>query len=271
MTELTNKEFIQIRDYLKNTYGISLNDDKKGLVTSRLRTRLQDKGLSNYTDYFKFLTQDKTGMEAQFFINALSTNHTFFMREADHFDYLKDAALPWVEALAKDRDIRIWCAASSSGEEPYTLQIIMQEYFQMKPGWNTQLLATDISEKVLNKAVHGLYSNESLSALPAAWRVKYFKKYNDESMIATDELKRLIAFRKFNLMDEHFPFKRPFHIVFCRNVMIYFDPRTRDDLVKRFYDHMVPGGFLFIGHAESLNQTNTQFKYDRPAVYRKPS
>jgi chemotaxis protein methyltransferase CheR len=270
LAELTDKEFVQIRDYLKTNYGISLNDDKKGLVYSRLRTRLQEKGFTNYTDYYKHLTQDKTGAEAQFFINALSTNHTFFMREADHFDYLRDVALPWAEAAVRDRDLRIWCAASSSGEEPYTLQIVMQEYFQLKPGWNTQLLATDISEKVLNKAVHGLYSNESLSVFPAAWRAKYFKKYNDDCMIATDELKKLITFRKFNLMDENFPFRKPFHIIFCRNVMIYFDPFTRDDLVKRFYDHMVPGGFLFIGHAESLNQTNTQFKYDRPAVYRKP-
>lgn len=267
--ELTDKEFNTLRDYLRDHYGISLNDEKKGLVYSRLRTHVTDLGLSSYTEYYKYLTNDKTGKEAQFFINALSTNHTFFMREQDHFDYFRDTALPWLEGAVKDKDLRLWCPASSSGEEPYTIQMILHDYFRNKPGWNLQTLATDISEKVLDKAVLGVYSNESLSALPERWIKQYFIKHDAESMRISEDIRKNVTYRKFNLMDERFPFRRPFQIIFCRNVMIYFDAETRDALVERFYNHMIDGGYLFIGHAESLNHTGTRFKYVMPAIYRK--
>ncbi|MCL2704525.1 MAG: protein-glutamate O-methyltransferase CheR [Defluviitaleaceae bacterium] len=266
--QLSDKEFNQIRDFLKKNYGISLSDEKKGLVYSRLRTRVSGMGM-NFSEYYNYLIKDKTGGEEQFFINALSTNHTFFWREPDHFEYFRDHVMPWLEQTAKDKDARVWCAASSSGEEPYTLQIILHEYFKDKPGWNISILATDVSEKVLDKAVHGVYSNESVAVLPERWRKAYFKKYDAESMQVADEIRRLVTYRKFNLMDERLPFKKPFHVIFCRNVMIYFDNDSQAALVNRFYDKTVDGGFLFIGHAESLNHTNSKYKYLMPSAYRR--
>lgn len=266
--ELSDKEFVQIRDYLKEHYGINLSDEKKGLVYSRLRARVNSMNMS-FSDYFKHLISDRTGAEKQFFIDALATNHTFFMREPDHFEYLRSAVLPWVERTARDKDLRLWCAVSSSGEEPYTLQIIAHEYFQSKPGWDVRILATDVSEKALNKAVRGVYSNESLAVMPERWRKAYFKKFDDESMQVSEEIRNLVTFRKLNLMDERFPFKRPLHVIFCRNVMIYFDTPTQAALVSRLYDCLCEGGHLFIGHAESLSHSRTKFNYVMPSAYRK--
>jgi len=269
MNDITDKEFRQIRDHIKDKYGISLNDEKKSLVYSRLRTVLAEHGFTNFSQYFDYLVSDKTGQAAISFVDRITTNHTYFMRESAHFDFLRDTALPQVEGLIPDKDLRVWCAASSSGEEPYTLQIIIEEFFRDKPGWNTETLATDISSKVLAKAVQGVYANESVMLLPPEWRNKYFRKSGESNMAVADEVKKKLTFRIFNLMEEKFPFKKPFHIIFARNVMIYFDNETRDALVRRFYDFIVDGGYLFIGHSESLSHTDTKFKYVMPAVYRK--
>jgi chemotaxis protein methyltransferase CheR len=268
MDQISDKEFIQIREYLKQHFGISLNDEKKGLVYSRLRTRVNDMNM-NFSQYYEHLISCKTGAEKQFFINVLSTNHTFFWREPDHFECLRDTVIPWLEQNVKDKDVRVWCAASSSGEEPYTLQIILHDHFKNRQGWDVRVLATDVSEKVLDKAVHGVYSNDSVAVLPEKYRQNYFKKFNNDSMQVSDEIRKLLIYRKFNLMDPQLPFKKPFHVIFCRNVMIYFETSDQTALVKRFYDKTADGGFLFIGHAESLNHTNTQYTYLMPSAYRK--
>jgi len=268
--ELTPKEFNQIREYLKENYGISMGDEKRMLVFSRLRSTLNQKGFTNFGDYFEYLIKDRTGEAAVVFINKLTTNHTFFMREAEHFEYLEKKALPWVEEnFAGQKDLRLWCAACSSGEEAYTLQMIVQDYFAGKPGWNLEILATDISERVLQQASHGIYSNDSLRVMPANWLKSYFRKYDDDNMIVTDEIKRHITFRKFNLNEVNMPFKKKFQIIFCRNVMIYFDNPTREALVNRFYDRLESGGYLFIGHSESLSNIKTPFNYLIPAAYNK--
>ena len=268
--ELKDREFNQIRSYIKEHYGISLGDEKKTLVFSRLRPLLKQKGFADFSEYLDYLTRDKTGEAAVVFINRLTTNHTFFMREPEHFDYLKKTALPWVEEkFGKERDLRLWCAACSSGEEAYTLQMIVSEYFENKQGWNTEILATDISERVLQQATLGIYSNESLKTMPDTWLKKHFKRYDDENMMVEDEIKKLITYRKFNLMEEKLPFKKNFQVIFCRNVMIYFDNNTREALVNRFYNVLEKDGYLFIGHSESLSNVKSNFKYVMPAVYKK--
>jgi len=270
MKEITDKEFNTIRTYIKDTFGISLSDEKKSLIYSRLRTVLQDLSIDNFTDYYHYLVKDKTGQAAIKFIDKVTTNHTFFMRETDHFNYLRDKVLPYIEETYKNNDLRLWCAGSSSGEEAYTLKFIVEDHFsKSKSKWNTEILATDISTQVLDKAVHGVYSNESVGTLPEVWRKRYFDRYDDEHSIVKQEVKNGITYRKFNLMEEKFPFKKPFQVIFCRNVMIYFDNPTRDTLVKKFYDLTEPGGYLFIGHSESLNHTGTKYKYVMPALYRK--
>ncbi len=270
MKDITDKEFGMIRDYIKANFGISLGNEKKSLIFSRLRTVLQDNHLEDFTQYYQYLVNDKSGEAVVKFIDKVTTNHTFFMRETDHFDFLRDKALPSVEENYSGNDLRLWCAGCSSGEESYTLKFIVEDHFKKsKNKWNTEILATDISTNVLDKAVRGVYSNESVNTLPEAWRKTYFDKHDAESSIVKDEIKKGITYRKFNLMDDRFPFKKPFHIIFCRNVMIYFDNPTRDKLVQKYYDNLENGGYLFIGHSESLSHTTTNFKYVMPAVYRK--
>ncbi len=271
MKDLTNQEFLQIRDYIKKNFGINLSDEKKTLVYSRLRSVLVEKGFNNFTDYFNYLISDRTGDAVISFIDRITTNHTFFMREVDHFDYLKEMVLPKLEELcANQRDIRLWCAACSSGEEAFTLQMILTDYFKNKqPSWNTKILATDISTNVLSKAYKGIYPNEALKLLPEHWRKNYFTKYDESSSVVSDQIRNQIIFRRHNLMDKTFPFSKKLHVIFCRNVMIYFDNQTRDELVEKFYNQTEQNGYLFIGHSESLNNTATKYKYVKPAIYMK--
>ena len=268
--ELKDHEFKQIRNYIKEHYGISLGDEKSALVFSRLRPLLKQKGFVDFSEYIDYLMNDRTGEAAVVFINRLTTNHTFFMRESEHIDFLQNIAFPWIEKnFDNTRDLRLWCAGCSSGEEAYTLQMTAQSYFEGRQGWDTEILATDISERVLQQATLGIYSNESLKTLPPEWTRKYFKRYDNDNMIARDELKKLITFRKFNLMEEKLPFKKKFQVIFCRNVMIYFDNNTREALVNRFYSALEKDGYLFIGHSESLSNVKSNFKYVMPAVYKK--
>lgn len=268
--ELSEQEFNQIREYLKSNYGISMGAEKRTLVVSRLRSLLKQQGFNSFSEYYKHLTSDRTGEANTIFINKLTTNHTYFMREPEHMELLAKRVLPWVEeTFGREKDLRLWCAACSSGEEAYTLQMVVQDYFEHKSGWNLEILATDISERVLQQASMGIYTNESLKTMPGEWRDKYFRKYDGENMIAKDEIKKLITYRKFNLNEPTMPFKKPFQVIFCRNVMIYFDNSTREALCGRFYNVLEKGGYFFIGHSESLSSIRTQFEYVRPAVYRK--
>ncbi|MCL1884930.1 MAG: protein-glutamate O-methyltransferase CheR [Defluviitaleaceae bacterium] len=270
MNELTNAEFDKIRQYIKQNFGISLSDEKKTLVHSRLRSTLQELGMSTFSEYFDYLLKDKSGEALTKFVNKITTNHTFFMRETEHFDYFRDEVLPYIEQkYSSQKDIRLWCSASSSGEEPVTLQIIMQEFFKKSPGWNTQMIASDISPQILDKAVQGKYVTEALSNLPKVWQNEYFQKVDGQFSQVKPNLLKEILYRRINLI-EPFPFKKKMHVIFCRNVMIYFDSETRDAVVRRFFDITEPGGYLFIGHSESISNSGTGFEYIKPAVYRKP-
>ena len=271
MKEITDSEFNRIREFIKQKLGINLSDEKKSLIQSRLSSTISDKGFVGFTQYFDHLLQDTSGEALIHFVDKITTNHTFFMREKDHFEYLRDTVLPYIyENHSQNNDLRLWCAGCSTGEEPYTLEMIIQDFFKDKPGkWDTQILATDISTSVLKKAIRGVYPVENLKDLPNNWINDYFEAFDDRYRQVRESIKKLITYRKFNLMEEKFPFKRPFHIIFCRNVMIYFDTDTRDQLVNKFYDATVTGGFLFIGHSESLNYMSTKYKYIKPAVYRK--
>ena len=271
MQTITDKEFKRLAEYIKSNYGINLTEKKKTLVMGRLRNILQQKSFNNFSEYFDYVMADRSGEAAMTLVNKITTNHTFFMRESDHFDYFKKSVLPyWSSVSQEDRDIRIWSAGCSSGEEPYTLAMIMADFFgAQKPFWDTRVLATDISMEVINKAIRGIYSNENIETIPKEWKRKYFRKLDSDNFVITDSIKNDVIFRLFNLMNQSFPFKRKFHVIFCRNVMIYFDEKTKMDLVNRFYEFTESGGYLFIGHSESLNRQETKYKYIMPAVYRK--
>ncbi len=270
MITITDKEFKQLAEYIKKNYGINLKDEKKVLVSGRLQQVLIEEKCDNFTDYFNFVLSDKSGTAVTTMLNKITTNHTFFMREADHFDCFKDKVLPFVKKSVLDKDMRIWCAASSTGEEAYTLAMLIDEYLgSEKLFWDAKILATDISENVLDLAMKGIYSNEKIEPLPLYWRQNYFSRYDDENWIVKEKIKSEVIFRKFNLIQEIFPFKKKFHAIFCRNVMIYFDQETKNQLVRKLYDQLEYGGYLFIGHSESIDRFLCNFQYVMPSVYKK--
>jgi chemotaxis protein methyltransferase CheR len=269
MIEITDQVFQRLAAFVKTNFGIHLSKDKKMLVMGRLGCVLRSLNMDNFSDYINFVITDGSGEAARTFVNRITTNHTFFMRESDHFDFFKNQVLPALLPRIRDKDLRIWSAGCSTGEEPYTLAMLIDEYLgKDKQGWDTTILATDISEKVLAHAARGIYSDESVMQLPKRWKLTYFIPHGTNQYAVTNAIRQEVLFRRFNLMDP-FPFRKKFHVIFCRNVMIYFDSNTRRMLTQKFYDMLMPGGYLFIGHSETINRLETNFKYVRPAVYRK--
>ncbi len=270
MLAITEKEFRKLADYIKINYGIYLKDEKQSLIAGRLHNVLAQKNINSFSEYYDYIISDKSGNAVVTLIDKITTNHTFFMREAAHFYHFRDETLPYLASTVRDKDLRIWSAGCSSGEEPYTLAMIIDEFFgKEKVLWDSKILATDISSKVLGEASKGIYSSEDIAALPAHWKLNYLKKIDDERYVFTDKVRNEVIFRKFNLMERVFPFKKKFHAIFCRNVMIYFDEKTKWELVNKLYDLTEYGGYLFIGHSESLNREQTKYKYVKPSVYRK--
>lgn len=270
MVTITDREFTDLTEFIKSRFGIRLGQEKKTLVLGRLSNMLVKEQFSSFSEYLEHLLNDKTGRASATLVNLITTNHTFFMRETAHFDFFRSTVLPFLASHVKDKDLRIWSAGCSSGEESYTLAMIIDTFFGPdKRLWDTKLLATDISDKVLSIAREGIYSNEALAALPGAWRANYTRRLENERSMMTDFIKNDIIFRRLNLMDERFPFRKKFHVIFCRNVMIYFDAKTRKQLVEKFYDLTAEGGYLFIGQSESISRDDSRWKYVLPAIYRK--
>lgn len=269
---ITPEEFRTFSVYVKDNFGINLTDKKKTLVTSRLNSVVEKHGYESFTAYFNHVASDASGKSVIELLNRITTNHTFFYREKKHFEFLQEDVLPeLVQRERHERDLRIWSAGCSSGEEPYTLAMILSEFLGPdRRLWDTKILATDISTSALLKAKAGVYAKRSLEELPALWRVKYLEPYEKEFLRVSESLRGELILRRFNLMNP-FPFKRKFHVIFCRNVMIYFDAPTKAALVEKFHRHLEPGGYLFIGHSESIDRSRSDFRYIRPAVYRKDS
>ena len=270
MKNITNKEFDQLREYVYSNYGINLTEKKRTLVMSRLNKVLLEKAFDNYSDYIAFIKADSTGQAVNELINRITTNHTFFFRENKHFDFFKDTILPELEHKnINSKDLRVWSAGCSTGDEPYTLSMLMMEYFKFESShWDFRVLGTDISRQVLEHAKYGEYEIDSIKEMPETWVKKYFHPPRQENIRIKEEIRKNVVFRRFNLMNP-FPFKKPFHVIFCRNVMIYFDQETKLKLTKKFYEALEPGGYLLIGHSESIDFRSTGFKYVQPAIYRK--
>lgn len=271
--EITEAEFQRLVKYMYDNFGINLSA-KKVLVQGRLGNMLHDRGFKNYDEYLDTVMKDSSGAEVTTILNKLTTNHTFFMREPEHYTFLKETILPYMtETCKNDHILRIWSAACSSGEECYTTAMLMDQYFGAeKAKWDTVILATDISQDVIGKAKRGIYSEEGMKGLSNDWKDRYFNKLSDGKYEICQGIKDEVVFKTFNLMDP-MPDKykaKPFDLIFCRNVMIYFDAPTKQALVNRFYDVVKPGGYFFIGHAESVNRNDTKFEYIKPAIYRHP-
>ena len=269
--EITDAEFQRLVKFMYDNFGINLAA-KRVLVQGRLGNMLRERNFKNYSDYLDAVMNDTTGAEVTTILNKLTTNHTFFMREPEHYTFMNDVVLPYMKSVCTDHVLRIWSAACSSGEEVYTMAMLIDQFFGAeKAKWDTRILATDISQNVIGKAKTGIYQEEGMKGLSNEWKTRYFNNLGNGNYEICQGIKDEVIFKTFNLMDpmpDKYK-KNPFDLIFCRNVMIYFDQPTKQALVNRFYDVVKPGGDFFIGHAESVNRQETKFEYIKPAIYRR--
>jgi len=270
---LSDAEYGFVASLLYSRFGIQLGSHKRILVAGRLTKRVRQLGLASFREYFDFLRADESGNELSEFVNRLTTNHSFFYRERDHYDFLRREVLPgFKRGLQRDerRELRRWSAGCAAGEEVYTLAIVLREFFGPElDRADLGLLATDISLAALKSAKEATYSAQKLSELPPGLRSGFFREVGDELFELAPEIRRMVLFKRLNLMVEPYPFKGSFDVIFCRNVMIYFDQASRSRLVHAFYRTMKPGGYLFIGHSESIQRSDCPFDYVQPAIYRR--
>ena len=270
--QLTDAQFQQFSALVYEKTGIYLKPEKKELLNARLGKRLRALGLDSFKGYYEYLMRDTGGEELVQMINVVSTNFTSFFRENSHFDLVAGRVLPEMTASKRrNREITLWSSACSSGEEPYTLAMVVADYLERHPDWNYRILATDISTKVLAQAERGVYANDRITKVPPAFLKRYFQKGVGSAsgyVKVKDVLRSHIAFSRFNLMHE-FPWREELDVIFCRNVMIYFNRQTQQELVAKFYRALVPGGFLFIGHSESITGLAHEFVQVDATAYRK--
>jgi chemotaxis protein methyltransferase CheR len=274
---LTEKEFSLFREMIYKEAGIALGSGKQQLVESRLTKRLRNHNLTSFTQYYKYLNEDdRNGEERLKMINALTTNKTDFFREQHHFDYLKSTVFPMLEQKAREtgeRKIRIWSAACSTGEEPYTLAMTVLDHFGPTSfhGWDIRILASDVDTDVLKHAQKGVYAADRVSDVPRDILKRHFLKPSKDPEAPVQvrpELQELITFRRINFIEPQWPINTYFDIIFCRNVMIYFDEATQDRLLSRFADQLVPRGHLFIGHSESILRLDQIYTSLGTTIYR---
>lgn len=270
MLTLAESDFQRLVSFVKTNYGIDLSK-KKQLIMGRLSTPVMSMGFNSFKDYVDYLLKSKKPEDLELMLNKLTTNYTYFMREESHFKFFTETILPYLEQKkSREKVLSIWSAGCSSGEEPYTISILLKEYFGSKASqWDTRVLATDISKNALGAAQQAVYDEDSLKEVPAVWKTRYFTKTSEPGIYGIAPIiKNNVIFRTFNLMNP-IQFKLKFDVIFCRNVMIYFDQATKEALVNRFYNATNPGGYLLIGHSESLNKETVPYNYLMPATYRK--
>lgn len=269
MLTIGQNDFMRLVEFIQKNYGINLSK-KKQLIESRLSNTIQTQGFDNFSHYVDHIMRTAKPADIELMLNKLTTNYTYFMRESAHFDFFKNTILPYLVNTKKNKVMSVWSAGCSSGEEPYTISMIMKDFLGASASmWDTRVLATDISQNALAAAQKAEYEGAALKDVPPKWKTDYFVK-NSQSDIYTvsPKIKSNVIFKTFNLMDP-IRFKLQFDVIFCRNVMIYFDQPTKDALVQRYYNATNMGGYLLIGHSETLNKDNTSYKYVMPATYRK--
>ncbi len=271
-TSMGDKQFKIFSDFIHGEFGIKLPPSKKTMLEARLQKRLRVLGMSNYKEYCDFLFSP-SGMDKELFylINAVTTNTTDFFREPKHFEILYGRLLPEFYSRHRGEAFHIWSAGCSSGEEPYTLSMVLSEFAEQNPSFRFSILATDISLEVLEKAMRGVYAEEKVAPVPNHMKKKYLLRSKDKTrrlVRVSRELREAISFDRLNFMDE-FDLKTTVNVIFCRNVVIYFDRPTQEKLFNKFCRHLKPGGYLFIGHSESLTGMTLPLEQVAPTVYKR--
>jgi len=271
---LTNAEFQRFQEMILAEAGINLNESKRALVESRLARRLRSLGFPGYGQYLSFLEgQPLKSQEWQEMINCITTNKTEFFRENHHFEFLRNRVFPEARARSAQgvaKQLRIWSAACSTGEEPYSIAITVREAFGADRSWDVRILASDIDTHVLAAGEAGIFDGERLGSVPDAIKRRYFlRRKEDGALMAKEDLKSLIRFRRINFIDPAWPIRTTFDVIFCRNVIIYFNRETQERLFERLVQYLKPTGYLLVGHSENLHWMNTRLVPLQNTVYRR--
>jgi chemotaxis protein methyltransferase CheR len=266
---MSNKDFSRLKDFIYNECGINIVDSKRTMLEARLQKRLKKLNLKSFSMYCDYLFSSE-GMEKEMtdMINQVTTNKTDFFREPGHFEYLSRKVLP--HFVRTRRNIFVWSAGCSSGEEPYTLAMVLNDFANDNRGFNFLILATDISTQVLDKAKLAIYDEERINPVPPDMKKKYLLKSKDSAKRlyrVVPALREQVRFRRLNFMDSDFGFREPMDVIFCRNVIIYFDKPTQERLLNKFCKYLSPNGYLFMGHSETLFGMNVPLTQVAPTIY----
>lgn len=271
---ISNRDYVRLCDLIYREAGITLGPGKRTMLEMRIKRRLKDLDLSSYAQYCHYLFEGH-GLKDEIvpLIDVVTTNKTDFFRESAHFNYLVEKVLPEITRYwDNSRVFQIWSAGCSTGEEPYTLAMVLSEYALNHPGFRFKILATDISTKVLENAKLAVYSSETVEPVPAALRRKYLMVSRDRAsnrVRIIPELRRMVEFRRLNFMDADYGVTGKVDAIFCRNVLIYFDRPTQERILTNLSRHLVPRGYMFVGHAETLHDMNLPLSPVAPALYRR--
>ena len=268
---LAPSSFERVRSLARKHFGFDLERSKLALVSRRIQQLRRELGAHSAEEVVECYLQDPNEQVLAKLADYLSTNHTFFHRESEHFDEMQRRVLPELKgALAARRDLRVWCAAASTGQEPYELAMWIREILGPEIAqWKAGLLATDISSRALTIARRAIYERPEVESLPSRLRHKYTKAIGTGQVQIVQSIRKDVVFRRLNLLEEGFPFRARFHVIFCRNVMIYFDRSTRMDLIGRLIRWLEPGGYLFVGRAESARGFESDLRFIQAGMYQK--
>ncbi|MGE5417044.1 MAG: CheR family methyltransferase [Acidobacteriota bacterium] len=268
MQRLDMRHFKAFSELLYEQAGLAISPQKINVLQAKLNKVMNRKQIGSYDELLRRISEPGNELDFQDLIDIVTVHTTEFFREKEHFEYLRNNMSQLIHSnprIAQQREIRIWTAASSTGQEPVTIAMVLSDC--MPDGISVKVLATDISKASLMTAQMGVYSREQCEDIPKYYRIKYLEPLNDGYRVK-DEIKSLISYRLFNLMNE-FPFKKGFDIIFCRNVMIYFDMPVQQQLIDKMSDHLIPGGLLFVGHSESLSNKKHNLSFVGPSIYMK--
>ncbi len=274
--KLANQDFKRLSSFIYSELGIKLPDSKNTMLESRLAKRLRVLGMSSYSDYCDYVFSDQGQQDELIHLfDVVTTNKTDFFREPTHFDFLTRTALPEIinsNARGGRKKLKVWSAGCSTGEEPYTLGMVLSDYALATRNFGFEILATDISTRVLEMARRAVYARDRIDPIPADVRKKYLLKSRDKKsdlVRICPELRTRVCFGRLNFMDREFGLQEVMDIIFCRNVLIYFDRNTQETLLRKFCRHLMPGGFVFLGHSESIHGYDLPLVQVAPTVYRK--
>lgn len=276
MIHLTDRDFRRLSEFIEGQLGIRMPPTKKVMLESRLHKRLRVLGHDTYSEYLDHVFSDGIASdELIHMIDAVTTNKTDFFREPDHFRYLSDRILPKhfpENGWGYNEPMHVWSAAASSGEEPYTIAIVLAEFARQQKGFHFDVLGTDISTRVLDRARMGVYPVDRLAPISTDLKKRYFLKSKDQTKSLArvkPELRRSVRYQRLNLMDEDFGLRQKFHVIFCRNVIIYFDRPRQLKLVEHLHHYLHPDGYLILGHSETLAGAELPYRTVAPTVYQR--